>query len=103
MPKLRFKEKAWEFAKEWGWDGVIWAGSFDGFETYDPGLINNYSEVMPLTPPFDNAPRLIIADENGARWADPEVGRTLGDARGLYMPRYELNGRVIPNIEDYYD
>ncbi|WP_350454886.1 hypothetical protein [Slackia heliotrinireducens] len=58
---------------------------------------------MPLTPPFDNTPRVIIADSDGARWADPEAMKKYGDMRGKFLPRNELNGRTIPNIEDYYD
>ena len=103
MPKVRFKEKARAFAKEWGWDGVIWDGSHGDYETYTPGIINDYSEVMPLTPPFDNIARIIVADKSGARWQDPEIGEKYGDARDWFMPRNELNGRVIPNLEDYYD
>ena len=103
MPKVKFKEKAEAFAKEWGWDGVLWCRSSDDYEIYGPGLINDFSEIMPLTPPFDNTPRVIIADANGARWEDPEAMKKWGDMRGRFMPRNELNGRVIPNIEDYYD
>lgn len=103
MPKLKYKHLAQDFAKEWGWDGVLWSVSRDGYEMYEPGLINDYSEVMPLTTPFDNTPRTIVVDENGARWLDPDIVKTWGDARGRYLPRYELNGRTIPNIEDFYD
>lgn len=96
MPELRYKDKALAFALEWGWDGMMWNDSGDGYELYEPCLINDYSETVPLTPQWDNVNRLIVATEGGVGWLDPGVGERWGDMRGKHMPRHELNGRSIP-------
>ena len=96
MPKVKYKDKALSFAIDWGWDGVLWYYSGDEFEIYDVGLVNDRSETVPLTPLCDGVNRQIIATEDSVGWFDPEAGERWGDARGKYMPRNELNGRIVP-------
>lgn len=76
----KYRDKAVNFAKGWGWDGVMptdfplsaTEGIPDGYEGYTAAFYNADAKTAKWTVMFDGTPHIIIANENEVRWRTKE-------------------------------